>query len=101
MINTLQTPFIVFPPHIVTSKIIVKEINLKSEDNTSSNLGLVARGGPYVNKNTVIILRFCKCGKPGHVRYKCSDGEMSLKRYESNAINVSLAMGGDDILKNW
>jgi len=41
-----------------------------------------------------------KCGKLGHVNwYKCPGGEMSIKGYESKAINVSLVMGGDDIFQ--
>lgn len=69
-----------FPPPLVASKIIVEEISLKSEDNTSSNLVLVTRGGPNVKKkNNGIILRCYKCGKHVHVRYKCP--EMPIKEY--------------------
>jgi hypothetical protein len=59
MINTLQTPFIAFPPPLVSSKIIVEEISLKSEDNTSSNLV------SYVSKNNGIILRYCNVESMG------------------------------------
>jgi len=46
---------------------------LKSEDNTSSNSMLVARGGPYVKKNNRIVMKCRKFEKLGHVRNKCLD----------------------------
>lgn len=90
-----QTIFIVFPPPLVASKIIVEEISLKSEDNTSSNLVLVTRGGPNVKKkNNGIILRCYKCGKHVHVRYKCP--EMPIKEYVKGYQWLPRC-GGDDI----
>jgi hypothetical protein len=72
---------------------------LESEDNTSSNLVLVAKGGTYVKKCNGMILKCWKCGNHGHERDKCPDGENSEKGSESNASHVSLTMGDGDIFR--
>lgn len=71
---------------------------MKGKDNTVSNLLLVARGRPYVKKNNETCVRFWTCGKIEHVKYKYPDGAASEKSIESNANNVSLVVGGDDLL---
>ncbi|CAL5198186.1 unnamed protein product [Lathyrus oleraceus] len=81
----------------VASKIIFEE-RLKGVENTSSNLVLVARGMSYVKKNNETGVRFWKCGKLGHIKYKCPDGAMLEKDSESNVSNLSLVVSEDDLL---
>ncbi|CAK8536115.1 unnamed protein product [Lathyrus sativus] len=68
------------------------------EENTSSNLVLVARGRSYVKKNNETGVKYWKCGKLGHIKYKCPNEVVSQKSSESNASNVSLAVREDDLL---
>ncbi|KAI5428140.1 hypothetical protein KIW84_033228 [Lathyrus oleraceus] len=82
----------------VASKIISEEIRLEGEENTSSNSVLVARGRSYVKKNNETGVRCCKCGKLGHIKYKCPDGSASKNVSKSNASNVSLTVREDDLL---
>lgn len=82
----------------VVSKIIYEEIRLKGEDNTSSNLVLVAIGKYYVKKINGTSVRCWKCIKIGHVKYKCHDRATLEKGSKSNACNVSLVVGDDDLL---
>ncbi|CAL5211080.1 unnamed protein product [Lathyrus oleraceus] len=82
----------------VASKIISEERRLKDEDNTTSNSMLFARGMSYVKKNNETGVRCWKCGKHGHIKYKCHDGEALEKGTELNASNVSLAVRDDGFL---
>ncbi|CAK8565582.1 unnamed protein product [Lathyrus sativus] len=82
----------------VASKITSEERRLKGEENTSSNSVLVARGRSYVKKNNEMGVTCWKCGKLGHIKYKCIDGAASEKDSESNASNVSLTMREDGLL---
>ncbi|CAK8573792.1 unnamed protein product [Lathyrus sativus] len=82
----------------VDSKIIYEERRLKGEENTSSNSVLVARGRSYVKKNNEMGVRCWKCGKLGHIKYKCPNGAALEKGYESNTNNVSLAVREDYLL---
>ncbi|CAK8533687.1 unnamed protein product [Lathyrus sativus] len=82
----------------VASNIISEERRLKDKENTSSNSVLVASGRSYVKKNNEMGVRFWKCGKLGHIKYKCPDGAALEKDSESNANNVSLAVREDDLL---
>ncbi|CAK8531138.1 unnamed protein product [Lathyrus sativus] len=82
----------------VSSKIISEKIRLNGEENTSSNSMLVARERLYVKKNNETSVRCWKCGKLGHIKYKCPDGATSKKSSESNASNVSLVVREDDLL---
>lgn len=51
-----------------------------------------------MKKNNEIGVRYWKRGKIGHLKDKCSNGTMSEKSLESNATNVSLVVGDDDLL---
>ncbi|CAL5195973.1 unnamed protein product [Lathyrus oleraceus] len=82
----------------VANNIISEERRLKGEENTSSNSALVARGKSYVKKNNETGVRCWKCGKFGHIKYKCPNEVASEKGYESNARNVSLTVREDDLL---
>lgn len=82
----------------VSSKIISEERRLNGEENTSSNSVLVCRGRSYVKKNNETGVRCWKCGKLGHIKYKCPDGAAPEKGSESNASNVSLIVREDDLL---
>ncbi|KAI5386857.1 hypothetical protein KIW84_073123 [Lathyrus oleraceus] len=74
------------------------ERRLKDEENTSSNSMLVARGRSYVKKNNETGVRCWKCGKLGHIKYKCPYGAASEKAFESNASNISLVVREGDLL---
>lgn len=82
----------------VASKISFEERSLKGEDNTSSNSMLVARGRSYVKKNNETGVKSWKYGNIGHIKYMCHDGAVLEKYIESNSSNVSIAIGGDDLL---
>ena len=81
----------------VASKIISEERRMKSEGGTSSHSVLVATSGPYGKKNHGKSMACWKCGRPGHVKKNCPGGAISEKGSESDASNVSLVMGEDDI----
>ncbi|KAI5403118.1 hypothetical protein KIW84_050631 [Lathyrus oleraceus] len=82
----------------VAGKIIYEERIMKGEDNNSSNSVLVARGRPCVKKHNETGAKCWKYGKITHVKCKCSDWAMLEKVSESNANNVSLTLGDDDLL---
>lgn len=82
----------------VDSKIISEERKLKGENNSSSNSVLIVKGKSYVKKTNETGVRCWKSGKIRHVKYKCPDGVTLEKSIESNASNVSLDLGGNDLL---
>lgn len=82
----------------VAGKITYEERRLKGEDNNSSNSVLVSRGRPCMKKHNETGVKCWKYGKITHVKCKCSDGAMLEKVSESNASNVSLTLGDDDLL---
>ncbi|MED6176269.1 hypothetical protein PIB30_086515 [Stylosanthes scabra] len=61
---------------------------MKSEETTSSNYALVAKGDNHGKKSHGKNLTCWKCGKPGHVKRNCPNKAGSAKRTDSERVHI-------------
>ncbi|KAJ9561463.1 hypothetical protein OSB04_006623 [Centaurea solstitialis] len=79
----------------VTSKLLSEEKRLEGGSMTSSEgTVLVARHGKKKNSGKVTCW---KCGESGHVKSNCPGGVGSAKGSKSDADNISILMGDDEL----